>query len=439
MNPSQQKSYSISDCNTVMISDLETYNRARERWEATSELRSIDRRRKLFSSVSSSSCTPAHERKVVDDDHEHNPEKAMVSESAVLLKTHERIDDNEFPCSLEGEYSPQQLIDGGDDGGSGVGIKGISGGGTDDYFGAAAAPSQGPPPPAPSSGFKFDQFNDSKTAALVDTVTGSQNIGLMLGGLTSKNEGWCNPTEEGGDDVLVRPNDNNNHYSSEDELQSEDTTTNSSDISSSEREEELAKALAAFDSVAGDNPSAKCCIGIEAFPVLFEKLGTVYCEEEHRNTFRRLQDENGCVARDVFINWYVGWLFGENDDEGDDFLGGGGDDEGGNEAALAPVDKSGENEVLSSHLRGFGDSFKLSPGSWKCDSCMVTNFDRDVKCIACETFRVGISSPTSSGTRVELSSSDDGLFGGSSSMGSGVIGSTGFIFGGGNSMNFQGR
>ncbi len=321
MSPAgQQKSYSISDCSKkVMISDLETYNKARERWEATSELRSIDRRQKLFSCASSSSCTPEHERKVVNDVHEHNPEKAMVSESTVFLKTHEQINDNEFPCHSEGECSSQQLTGGGDDGGSGVGIKDISGGDTDDYFGASSAPSHGPPPPGPSSGFKFNQFDVSKTSVLVDTVIRNQNLGLMLGESTSKNEGWHYPTD-GGDNVVAGPNDNNSSYSSEDELQqSEDTTTNSSDISSSEREEELAKALAAFDSIAGNNPTDKCCIGIEAFPALFEKLGTVYCEEEHQNTFRRLQDENGCVSRDVFINWYVDWLFGENDDEEDDF------------------------------------------------------------------------------------------------------------------------
>ncbi len=86
--------------------------------------------------------------------------------------------------------------------------------------------------------------------------------------------------------------------------------------------------------------------------------------------------------------------------------------------------------MLSSHLSGFGDSFKISSGNCKCDTCLVTNSDRDMKCIACETSRVGISSPTSSGTKVEPSSS--GLFGGgSNSIGSGVIGSTGFIFGGG--------
>ncbi len=438
MSPIQQKSHSISDCNMVM-SDLDTYNRARERWEATSGLRSIDRRRNLFSV--SSSCNPAHERKVVDD-REHKPEEVLVSKSTALLKTHERIEDDKFPSNLEGEYSSNRLLEGAtDDGGSGVGIvKGHINGG--DYFGATAA-SEGSPPAAPSSGFKFGKFSDSKTdAAAANTMIGGiQNIRLVLEGSTSKNEANFNLTEEdgGGCDVANELTNSDDNYNSEDELPSENatTTTNSSDISNSEREEEFFKAIAAFDSVVGDNPAVKS-IGIEEFPLLFEKLGTVYCEEEHRNTFKKLQDENGCVVKDVFINWYIDWLFGEN--ESDEFSGRENDEVGGNQAVITSGDdKNCDNEVLSSRLSGFGDSFKLSIGNWKCDSCCVTNCERDLKCIACEISRVGISNSTSPDTtKVELSN-NGGLFGGSNSnmdsvmMKRGIIGSTGFIFGGGNS------
>ncbi len=273
----------------MVMSNLNTYNRARERWEATSGLRSIDRRRNLFSV--SSSCNPAHERKVVDD-REHKPEKLMVSKSTALLKTHERIEDDKFPSNLESEYRSNRLLDGAtDDGGSGVGIvKGHIKGG--DYFGATSA-SEGSPPAAPSSGFKFGKFSNSKTdVAAIDTMIGGiQNIGLVLERSTSKNEANPNLTEEGGGgDVVDELPNSDDYYNSEDELQSEDAATtttsdNSSDISSSEKGEELFKAIAAFDYVVGDNPAVKS-IGIEEFPLLFEKLGTAYCEEEHRNTFK---------------------------------------------------------------------------------------------------------------------------------------------------------
>ncbi len=439
MSPSQQKPHSISDCSMVM-SDLATYNRARERWEATSGLRSIDQRQKLFSV--SPSCTRAYECKVVGD-HDHNRENMMVSESTILHKAHERLDDDDkFTCCLRGEHSSQRLHDGSDDGGTEVSTKDISGSNGDCFSVASAAP--------PSSVFKFGEFGDSKTASIINTVTRNQNIGSVLGGSTSKNDRWCNPIEKDGNVVAVR-NDGDN-YNFEEELQSEDDTTNSSNISSSEREEELAKAFAAFDSVAEGNPAAGEFIGIESFPLLFEKLGTVFCEEEHLNTFKRLQDENGFVARDVFINWYVGWLFGEYDEEDDEFSG---EEHNGdrNDAAVLGGDKCGENdEILKSHFSGgFEDSFKLSSGNWKCDSCMVTNSEKDVKCIACETSQGGgiSSSTTSDNTSVKSSSNSGGggLFGGSTSsihgssrMDSGTVkyshiggSSTGFIFGGGTS------
>ncbi len=73
---------------------------------------------------------------------------------------------------------------------------------------------------------------------------------------------------------------------------------------------------------------------------------------------------------------------------------------GGNQTVIpSSDDKNCDNEVLRNCLSGFGDSFKISIGNWKCDSCCVTNCERDLKFIACETSRVGISNSTSSDTR----------------------------------------
>ncbi len=461
----QRNSRNTSDCTTVM-SDLDTYNRARERWEATSGLRSINRRQNLFSSAasSSSSCNPAHdERKMVYPDgleQQHKPEEMVVSKSTSLLKAAmpERIeeDGSAFSNNMESdEYSSNHLLDGAtaaDDDCSGTG--GIVKGGhskSADYFTASN-----------TTNSVGSTTTDAASAAVIDPIIigGIQNIGLgqLEGSRRLKNEATTNPdlTEEGGgggvDVVEERPNSDDDDGSCNSEsdggLTSEYSNNSSEGNLSDEKEEELFKAIVAFDSVVqeNNNPAANKSIGIEEFPLLFEKLGTVYCEEEHQRTFKQLQDENGYVVKDLFLNWYIDWLFGENEEESDS------DDEGfsggENEAVIVSSshsnDKNCDKKVLCNRLNGFGDAFKLSTGNWKCNSCCVTNSERGLKCIACETPRVGISNSTSSDTTkvddAELSNTGGGLFGGSNSsnmdsaiMKSGVIGSTGFIFGGGNS------
>ncbi|XP_075069214.1 nuclear pore complex protein Nup153 isoform X2 [Mixophyes fleayi] len=41
-------------------------------------------------------------------------------------------------------------------------------------------------------------------------------------------------------------------------------------------------------------------------------------------------------------------------------------------------------------MQGFGDKFKVAPGTWDCDTCLVQNKPESSKCVACETPKPGI-------------------------------------------------
>ena len=78
----------------------------------------------------------------------------------------------------------------------------------------------------------------------------------------------------------------------------------------SERAEEKEKAENAFHKIAGETD----VIDKSDFPKLIESLGTVYCAEEHHRTLKKIVVDNK-ITRDVFLSWYIGWLFGEGDDD----------------------------------------------------------------------------------------------------------------------------
>jgi hypothetical protein len=62
----------------------------------------------------------------------------------------------------------------------------------------------------------------------------------------------------------------------------------------SDREEESEKARTAFLSLAEDGGDERA-INASAFNKLIEKLGTVYCEEEHSKTAKKLQKPGGKI------------------------------------------------------------------------------------------------------------------------------------------------
>ncbi|KAG5186092.1 hypothetical protein JKP88DRAFT_133750, partial [Tribonema minus] len=67
-----------------------------------------------------------------------------------------------------------------------------------------------------------------------------------------------------------------------------------------------------------DDAGGGSSIAAARFPELFEQLGTTYNEEAHTKTLQRLQDGGGRVPRDAFMEWYVEWLLGGDDDASSD-------------------------------------------------------------------------------------------------------------------------
>lgn len=129
-------------------------------------------------------------------------------------------------------------------------------------------------------------------------------------------------------------------------------------------EEERENARAAFDAI--DN-AKNGYIDHDDFQKLIESLGTTYCEEVLCGTKRRLCSSDGKIQRAHFVEWYAGWVTGDDDDDELE------DDNGAevtDEAAIAAT-----WHRLSS----------AKEGQWKCETCSVYNEATKKKCVACET------------------------------------------------------
>ena len=175
----------------------------------------------------------------------------------------------------------------------------------------------------------------------------------------------------------------------------------------SEIAEEKNKAEQAFDTVS--QGSAK--ILASDLNKLIEELGSVYCEEEHRRTIKKISSlESGekVITKEAFVDWYIEWLFGDGDSEDEESFS---DDE-------SEVNTTKEGEVTA---EGWGSMFKASEeGCWKCGVCMVSNKPSVTTCAACETPKPGEEGKASSGASTEKPATA-----------SGSIGAGGFSFGGG--------
>ena len=175
----------------------------------------------------------------------------------------------------------------------------------------------------------------------------------------------------------------------------------------SEIAEEKNKAEQAFDTVS--QGSAK--IPASDLNKLIEELGSVYCEEEHRRTIKKISSlESGekVITKEAFVDWYIEWLFGDGDSEDEESFS---DDE-------SEVNTTKEGEVTA---EGWGSMFKASEeGCWKCGVCMVSNKPSVTTCAACETPKPGEEGKASSGASTEKPATA-----------SGSIGAGGFSFGGG--------
>jgi Zn-finger in Ran binding protein and others len=132
-----------------------------------------------------------------------------------------------------------------------------------------------------------------------------------------------------------------------------------------ERAEERETARLAFEAISSDKGAT---IQVSDFPKLIESLNTTYCDENHGKVSRKLR-KGDTIYIDDFLNWYVDWMFGGDESTNED-----------DEITEPPIETS---------TSGWGDVFAQKEGSWKCESCMVSN-DADVQeCAACSTPRPG--------------------------------------------------
>jgi trimeric autotransporter adhesin len=136
-----------------------------------------------------------------------------------------------------------------------------------------------------------------------------------------------------------------------------------------ERVEERAKVAAAFAKL---NPSQPSMIAGAQFPALFEALGTTYSEVGHNKRLVELSDADGNVSLQRFSEWYMNWLYADDDSVTSD-------------AGSASASTDNSTAPTAAASSGFGEQFKAAAGSWRCDSCCVTNTADKVKCVACET------------------------------------------------------
>eukprot|EP00554_Chaetoceros_debilis_P009183 CAMPEP_0194101508 /NCGR_PEP_ID=MMETSP0150-20130528/2198_1 /TAXON_ID=122233 /ORGANISM="Chaetoceros debilis, Strain MM31A-1" /LENGTH=964 /DNA_ID=CAMNT_0038788139 /DNA_START=385 /DNA_END=3275 /DNA_ORIENTATION=- len=175
-----------------------------------------------------------------------------------------------------------------------------------------------------------------------------------------------------------------------------------------EREEEKAKATKAFHSIttSGEIPKS-------SFVKLMEELGTTYCEEEHRRTIRKISDEKGNIGEQAFVTWYLGWLFGNGDDESD-FSDE--EEESGAQESKAPASAVDSNTTG----KGWGSMFTVDNDSWKCESCMIRNNGNTDKCVACDTVRPGYEEKASAVEEKSTNTSSNFSFGTKDAKSSGI-------------------
>jgi Ca2+-binding EF-hand superfamily protein len=133
-----------------------------------------------------------------------------------------------------------------------------------------------------------------------------------------------------------------------------------------DREEERQNAIESFDAL---DVEQKGELDASKFPELIEKMGTTYCEEDHSKYAKRLSGSSGVIKKADFIEWYVIWVFGEEDEE---------DEEDNKNSATQPTSTAATTNLLA--------KFQMKEGSWRCDVCCVQNPDASAeRCASCES------------------------------------------------------
>lgn len=109
---------------------------------------------------------------------------------------------------------------------------------------------------------------------------------------------------------------------------------------------------------------------------LMSILGTTYCEEDHGVELRsRMSGNESVLSKYAFIDWYVRWVFRQDDIEGDD-----------------DPEKEISDEKVSTSTGWTGISWSVKPVSdavdgetWKCSKCRIINQWNQRKCLACDS------------------------------------------------------
>ncbi|CAH0722701.1 unnamed protein product, partial [Brenthis ino] len=70
--------------------------------------------------------------------------------------------------------------------------------------------------------------------------------------------------------------------------------------------------------------------------------------------------------------------------------------------------KEEQNAAKQNNQTGFGDKFKLKPGSWYCQTCYTNNLETFTKCACCETEKPQDDGPKTNDTDISSTSSDWG-------------------------------
>ncbi|CAN0234752.1 unnamed protein product, partial [Ectocarpus fasciculatus] len=118
---------------------------------------------------------------------------------------------------------------------------------------------------------------------------------------------------------------------------------------------------------------------------LVTALGTTYCDEEHGVALReKLSGEENKLDRDVFVDWYLRWMFEDRDSVA-------------SSAGAEDTDTVSKDQTPSaaSTIWTAAAAAKASSSStggeetWKCAQCLVSNSNSSTHCAACEVCRPG--------------------------------------------------
>eukprot|EP01034_Spumella_vulgaris_P004239 gene4239-5408_t len=140
---------------------------------------------------------------------------------------------------------------------------------------------------------------------------------------------------------------------------------------------EMDNARQAWTAVVGKSDSTMVasseCGEDGVFDRLMTRLGTTFSAEEHGEQLTALRSADGTMASDVFVDWYVRWLYKSDGSDA-------GDEEEAEQQSASGDGKGWSNVKWSVAPVLSGAS---SDGGWKCSSCSVMNGASQAVCVCC--------------------------------------------------------